>query len=269
MHRLLQTRKSTQLGLLVGAVLLLLTAALSQVHWLSLLNLSGLALVVGGTLAATLVARPLPQVLRVLRSVPALMHDQPLRIDTDIEQLLEVAHWHRAGRMGPAEQAAEKVSHPVLRDGAQMVLDREPLEHVVKTLQWRIAALRNQEGGDAHILRTMATFAPAFGMLGTLFGLIQMLSDLGVTALPLLGATMSFALVTTLYGLVLANLLFKPLAMKAEQQAHHRALAMNVLLEGVVLLHQRRHPTVIREALQTYLAQPPAPAIAQPVARVA
>lgn len=255
MHRILYTGKSTQIGLLAGAVLLLAAAALYHTHWLALLNLPGLVLVVGGTFAATLVSRPLRDVVRVLRNIPALLHDQVPRIDADIEQLLEVAHWHRAGRIRPAEQAAEKSTHPIVRDGAQLVLDREPLEHVVKTLQWRIAALRSTQGADAQLLRTMATFAPAFGMLGTLFGLIQMLANLGSAGLPQLGATMSFALVTTLYGLVLSNLLFKPLAIKAEQQVQHRTLAMNVLLEGVVLLHQRRHPSVIRETLHTYLAQ--------------
>lgn len=269
MYRILHTGKSTQIGLLAGAALLVLAVSLSQTNWLALLNLPGLVLVVGGTFAATLVARPLRDVVRVLRSIPALTHDHALRIDADIEQLLEVAHWHRAGRIGPAEQAAAKVAHPIVRDGAQLVLDREPLEHVVKTLQWRIAAMRNSESADAHILRTMATFAPAFGMLGTLFGLIQMLGNLGTAGLPQLGATMSFALITTLYGLVLANLLFKPLAIKAEQRVHNRTLAMNVLLEGVVLLHQRRHPSVIREALNTYIAQQQVSPGMPPLARVA
>lgn len=269
MHRILHTRKSTQLGLLFGALLLALIVTLSHTHWLTLLNLPGLALVLGGTVAATVVARPLREVVQVLKSVPTLMHDQAIALDADVEQLLEVAHWHRAGRISAAEQAAEQVAHPIVRDGAQMVLDREPLEHVVKTLQWRIAALHNQERGDAQLLRSMAMFAPAFGMLGTLFGLIQMLSNLGTAALPQLGATMSFALITTLYGLVLANLLLKPLAIKAEQRAQHKTVAMNVLLEGIVLLHQRRHPTVIRETLAAYLDRRQPGPLPQSLARAA
>lgn len=269
MHRFLHTHKSTQVGLIAGVLLLAIAAALSHTGGLALLNLPGLALVLGGTLTATMVARPLHEVVRVFKSIPTLTYDDPVRIDTDMEQLLEVAHWHRAGRIGAAEQAAEKVAHPIVRDGAQLVLDREPLEHVVKTLQWRIAGMRSRDSGDAQILRTMAMFAPAFGMLGTLFGLIQMLNTLGSAALPQLGATMSFALVTTLYGLVLANLLFKPLAIKAEQRIQQRTLAMNVLLEGIVLLHQRRHPSVIREALTTYLAQQQTGASSQPLARAA
>ena len=66
---------------------------------------------------------------------------------------------------------------------------------------------------------------------------------------------MSFALITTLYGLVLANVIFKPLAMKMERRIQHRILSMNFILEGVVLLHQRRHPMVIKETLEIYLSQ--------------
>ncbi len=269
MHRILHTPKSTQFGLIAGVAMLSLTAALSHAGWLTLLNFPGLALVLGGTLAATMMARPLHEVVAVFKSMPKLGHDEAVRIDPDMEQLLEVAHWYRAGRIGAAEQAAAKVAHPIVRDGAQLVLDREPVEHVIKTLQWRIAGMRSKDHGEAQILRTMAMFAPAFGMLGTLFGLIQMLNNLGNAALPQLGAAMSFALITTLYGLVLANLLFKPLAIKAEQRIQQRTLAMNVLLEGIVLLHQRRHPSVIREALTTYMAQQQAGAGLQPVARAA
>ena len=265
MYRLLRTPKSTPIGLAAGVAMLLLMAAFSHTGWLTLLNLPGLILVVGGTLAATMIARPLPEVLEVFKSMPKLAHDETAQIDPEMEQLLEVAHWYRAGRIGAAEQAVSKVVHPLVRDGAQLVLDREPLEHVIKTLQWRIAGMRSKDSGEAQILRTMAMFAPAFGMLGTLFGLIQMLNHLGNAALPQLGASMSFALITTLYGLVLANLLFKPLAIKAEQRIQKRTLAMNVLLEGIVLLHQRRHPSVIRDALTTYMAQQQAGAGVQAV----
>ena len=66
---------------------------------------------------------------------------------------------------------------------------------------------------------------------------------------------MSFALITTLYGLVLANMIFKPLAMKMDRRAQHEITSMNFILEGIMLLHQRRHPTIIKEALTMYMLQ--------------
>jgi chemotaxis protein MotA len=255
MHRMTATRKSTLIGLLGGLMILAVTATVSHEHLATLFNLPGLLMVLGGTLAATLVSRPAGDVVRVLKSLRTLLHDHDVSIDDELNQLLNVAHWHRAGNITAAEQAVDQVGDPLLRTGAQLVIDREPLDDIVKVMQWRVAAVRSKEQGDAHILRTLATFAPAFGMLGTLFGLIQMLGNLGQAALPVIGQTMSFALITTLYGLVLANMVFKPLAIKMEQRIQHRVMVMNMIVEGIVLLYQRRHPMVIREALTTYVLQ--------------
>jgi len=251
----IDTRKSTLLGLLGSVSILVATAYIAHQGFMALFNLPGLLLVLGGTLAATLVSRPLRDVIKVLKALPRMMHDEQIQINTEIPHLLDIAYWYRAGNILAAEQAIDKVNNPLLRIGAQLVLDQEPIHDVIKVLQWRIAGIRDQEQSQAHILRIMATFAPAFGMLGTLFGLVQMLHGLGQESLSQIGVTMSFALITTLYGLVLANVIFKPLAMKMERRIQHRIMGMNFLLEGVVLLHQRRHPIVIKESLEMYLGQ--------------
>lgn len=248
-------RNSTVIGLLGGALTLIVAALVSHQRLSALCNVAGLILVVGGTLTATLVSRPLHDVLRVFRSLRTLMHDRDLNVDRQLAQLLEVAQWRRAGNIAAAERAIERMGDPLLRTGVQLVVDREPIDDVVKVMQWRVDGERARGQRDAQILRTMAAFAPAFGMLGTLFSLIHLLDGLGHADLATLGVTMSFALTTTLYGLILANMVFKPLAIKMERRVHHRILLMNMIVEGVILLHQRRHPEVIREALASYMLQ--------------
>jgi len=255
MKRLMNTRLSTLIGLLGGGAVLTLSALLAHQGLMAMLNLPGLLMVVGGTIMATLVSRPLREVSGAFKGLRRLMRDQTLNVENEIHQLLHIAQWYRLGNLYAAEQAVAQVENPLLRTGAQLVLDQEPIHDIVKTLQWRIAGVRAKEQGDAAILRTMATFAPAFGMLGTLFGLMQMLNTLGNAGLASIGASMSFALITTLYGLVLANMVFKPLAMKMERHVQQQIMAMNFILEGIMLLHQRRHPMIIREALEMYLVQ--------------
>lgn len=249
MKQIAETKKSTLIGLVGGAFILVSTALLYRDRVEDFINLPGLVMVVGGTLAATLVSRPVRDVLGVLKSLRRSIHDEPVGIEREISHLADISHWYRSGNVRAAEAAVHRVDHPLLRTGAQLVIDREPIDDVVKVLQWRIAGMRAKGLGDAQILRTLATFAPAFGMLGTLFGLIQMLGSVGHATLADIGSAMSFALTTTLYGLVLANMIFKPLAMKLERRIQHRVAAMNMILEGVVLLHERRHPMHIREAL--------------------
>lgn len=257
MKRLIETRKSTLIGLLGGIMVLMASTLIAHQDIAALFNLPGLIMVLGGTLMATFVSRPVKEVIAAFRALRKLIHDDNPQIDAEneIRQLLNIAHWYRLGNIITAEQELARVHNPLLRAGAQLVLDQEPIHDVVKTLQWHIAGVRAREQSHANIMRTMATFSPAFGMLGTLFGLMQMLNTLGTAGLAEIGASMSFALLTTLYGLILANMIFKPLAMKMERHAQHQTTGMNFILEGIMLLHQRRHPMIIKEALNNYIMQ--------------
>ncbi|MEO6697567.1 MAG: MotA/TolQ/ExbB proton channel family protein, partial [Gammaproteobacteria bacterium] len=86
------------------------------------------------------------------------------------------------------------------------------------------------------------------------FGLVHMLSGLGHSGLQEIGATMAFAMTTTLYGILAANLVLKPLASKMERRTQQRLMRMAMLLEGVLLFYDKRHPVLIRESLDAYLA---------------
>lgn len=101
------------------------------------------------------------------------------------------------------------------------------------------------------MFRMLASFSPAFGMLGTLVGLIGMLGSLGSGDLNMIGRNMSIALITTVYGLMLANMAFKPIAIKLEQRTAQRVAMMNVLLEGVILMRMGRGPATIADQMQT------------------
>jgi len=253
--RLNTVNRSTLIGLAAGGliVLAMLLAAPSQIGLF--LNIPGLLVVVGGTLAATVVSRPIADVVRVLRGLPDLAHDVPLTVDQEIDQLQRVAEYYRHGYVRAAEQELERVGNPFLRTGMQLVIDRGPVPELVKVLQWRIAGLRAREQADAQIVRTMATLTPAFGMVGTLFGLVHMLSGLGAAGLPQIGSSMAFAMSSTLYGILLANLILKPLAIKMERRTQQRLVLLQLLQEGILMLYEKCHPTIIREALEAYLAQ--------------
>ncbi|MCU0970788.1 MAG: MotA/TolQ/ExbB proton channel family protein [Gammaproteobacteria bacterium] len=251
--RLDTARQSTVIGLASGGliVLAMLLIAPSQIGLF--INIPGLLVVVGGTLAATVVSRPVADVVRVLRGLPELATDVPVTAHHEIDQLQRVAEYYRHGYVRAAEQELERVTNPFLRTGMQLVIDRGPVQDLVKLLQWRIAGLRAREQSDAQIVRTMATLTPAFGMVGTLFGLVHMLSGLGASGLSEIGGSMAFAMSSTLYGILLANLVLKPLAIKMERRTQQRLVMLQMLQEGILMLYEKSHPTLIREALEAYL----------------
>jgi len=258
--------KSTVIGLAAGGLIVVVMLLLAPSQIGLFLNVPGLLIVVGGTFAATLVSRPFADVVRVLRSLPDLARDEPQSVDEEIGQIQRVAEYYRHGYVRAAEEELQGVGNPFLRAGMQLVIDRGPVQDLVKVLQWRIAGLRAREQADAQIIRTMATLTPAFGMVGTLFGLVHMLSGLGGSGLSEVGASMAFAMSSTLYGILLANLLLKPLAIKMERRTQQRLVLLQMLQEGILMLYEKRHPTLIREALEAYLAhqQDAAPDSARP-----
>ena len=247
-------KESAALGVLSGLGLVIGMVLLSPEQAMAFFNLPGLVLVAGGTLAATLVSRPAGEVLRVVRRVPSLIREGELGSDAHVGALMRTADWLRRGNIRAAEKEVQTVPDSFLRTGLQLVLDRTPKSELVRLMRWRIAGVQGRDAEDAATLRTMGAFAPAFGMLGTLFGLVHMLYGLGGGALGELGVTMGFALVSTLYGIVAANLLFKPLALKLERRVQREHFRLSVALEGLLMLYERRNPALIRETLENLIS---------------
>lgn len=241
---------STLLGVLgAGAliyVVLATTAETLNFFW----NPVGMLIVVGGTLAATLIAFRTQQLPIILRAVGVIFREER-PVDKDVQALIRVARAYMQRNLQATEREIKTVESPFLRLGLQLVADNTPVDDILNVLSWRIQKLVEKETGEAKLFRTMATFAPAFGMLGTLVGLVGMLSDLGTGDLAVIGQNMALALITTIYGVVLANLLFRPIAIKLEQRTVQRVARMNLLLEGVLLLRLGRGPSTIEDALMT------------------
>src|SRR3546814_16016061 len=107
------------------------------------------------------------------------------------------------------ENALENVSNPFLKTGVQLVIDMTPEQDIVDLLQWRISRLRAKERAEAQLFRTMAGFAPALGMVGTLVGLVTLLFLLGDGDLNHIGQQNALALMTTFYGILFSIITLK------------------------------------------------------------
>ena len=248
--------QSTTLGLGGGLLLILGMILLAPEHMGAFFNIPGLIVVLGGTLAATLVSRPFKEVTRVLRQIPMLLEDQRPNAEAEIQQLLNFADLYRRGALRQAEEQLQATSHPILQTGLRHIVDGGGRDELIKLVRYRVHAQRQRAESDVNILRTMSVFAPAFGMLGTLFGLIHMLNGLGTSGIAEIGTAMAFAMITTLYGIVAANLFLKPLAMKLERRQQQEFAVNHMLSEGLLLVHERRHPSLILDTLEVFGSQP-------------
>ena len=245
---------ATVLGILGAAALIVGAAVLTTDDATALWNPAGIGIVLGGTLASVLVAFPLREVLRVTRVFLIVLRNEKLLHRNRREGTgAGVPRRHPVRFDGdPGEGAADgKQPIPANRASVRHRLVPAPRTSPMFSTSASPSCWRGKQS-EANMFRAMASFAPAFGMVGTLLGLVNMLGDLD-QELAVLGANMAVAMMTTLYGIIAANVLFKPIAIKLEHRTQQRVETMNMVLEGVILMSQRRSAGSIRETMKTYM----------------
>lgn len=235
--------------LLLGAVLFLA----AEDPWL-FVDWPGLAIVFGGTFAATFLSYPLAEVIRIFGLIGTVFRNERIYSQDDIEELVKMSRLWIQGDLQAVEREMQKLNNPFLRTGVQLVIDRTPEEDILDLLQWRISRLKAREHAEAQLFRAMASYAPAFGMLGTLVGLINLMFLLGGGDVRAIGAQLAVALMTTFYGVLLANLVFKPVAVKLERRTEQRVVLMNMIMQGISMMCARRSPVLMRETLNSFMA---------------
>ncbi len=219
------------------------------------LNLPSLILVFGGTVVATFISYPFKTIKRAFAEAWVMMKSdqQQNNIQERIRHYSEAVSTLKQGALQEAEQKIATIDSPYLEMAAQMLIDNNSIDDISKVLNWRLERKRSSDQNNAMVFRTMAGYAPAFGMLGTLIGLVNMLDVMDAGDFASIGPNMAVALITTFYGVLLANMVFKPLALKLEQRSSEDVVMLSVAKEAVTLLSQGKPPAYTRELLNKYL----------------
>ncbi|MAB83500.1 MAG: motility protein A [Phycisphaerae bacterium] len=242
---------STLVGLIIGSVcvgiaLLLGGSIVAYVDPISML------IVIGGASAATLTSVPLARFLTLHRiSFKTLMN----RIKTPREQvgeLVELAEVARRDGILAMEQRMQEIKDPFLLRGIQLAVDGVDPDAIEETLQIELDNLIERHEAGRNMFEQMGKYAPAFGMIGTLIGLVAMLSNMEDPSA--IGAGMAAALLTTLYGALLANLVFLPLADKLENRTYEESLSKQMIIQGIKKIQLGDNPRNVEMNLRTFLA---------------
>ncbi len=214
-------------------------------------------IVLGGTLAATSVAFPLKEVLRIFTILRAIFKGGKEDLGPLVDEIVEMG---TVARKGPKdlENALDQVSNFFLKDGLQMVVDGYSVEEIRDILGTRVEYREEREMTEANLFKAMGKFSPAFGIIGTLIGLVFMLKGMsaeggGADMAGAIGSGMATALITTFYGALLANLFFLPMAEKLLTQISSKSTQQNMITEGVCLLQMKKHPLIVREKINSFI----------------
>ena len=215
-------------------------------------NIPAVMITVGGMVSATLIHFSLGQVLRIFSIAKKALFDQLPTEQELIQQLVNYAAINRRDGALALEQQLQHVRDPFLIKGMQMVIDGQNEEVVEKQLVLEVQYLQERHQNGKKVLEFMGASAPAFGMIGTLIGLVQMLRNLEDPSG--IGVGMATALITTFYGALLANLVFLPLAGKLGLRSKGELLQKEMLIEGLLAVLRGEGPTVVRERMQAFVS---------------
>ena len=241
---------ATVLGLLVGVIVVSLAVA-TDASLTIFLNLPGFMIVIGGTFAATLIKFPISTCVSALvEGSKAVFVDRKEDSARLVAQANELAALSRKDGLLSLEK--QPIRNAFMRKGIRMCVDDNPPEFIHKVLTTEIIQSIHRAEMSERISRTIGESAPAFGLIGTLVGLVQMLSHLSDPAS--IGPAMAVALLTTLYGALIASLIAIPMADKLKTKALQARNNCALIIDSVLSIQKGENPRIMRELLDVYIA---------------
>lgn len=239
---------ATLLGL-IGAMGILLVAIFTGGEFGMFVNVPSLLIVVGGTVGAVMMKFTIGQFLGAFKVAMRAFIFKMDRPEDLIAQTVEMAHEARKGGLLALE--GRETNNDFLAKGIQMMVDGHEPEVVRQTLMNDLNAAVDRHDLGKSIFKSIGDSAPAMGMIGTLIGLVQMLSNMSDPAS--IGPAMAVALLTTLYGAVIANVVALPIADKLGLRANEERMVKAMIIDSLQGIQEGRNPRVIEEILKTYL----------------
>jgi len=243
---------ATIVGVLLG-FLVVIGAIVAGGGWQTFVHIPSMALTMGGMLCATLIHFSLPQFLGIFSVIKKTIISKIPSQSELIQKMVNFAAINRRDGALALEQEISKVDDLFFIKGLQMLVDGQDSEAIRELLSLEIQNLQDRHATGKKILEFMGAAAPAFGMIGTLIGLVQMLRNL--PSPDQIGAGMAVALLTTFYGAFSANLIFIPLAGKLGIYSKAEATAMEMTVEGICAIAGGDNPTTVREKMYVFVSQ--------------
>ncbi len=246
---------SSMIGWIIGFAVIVYGIGMDQIG--NFMDGPSALIVVGGTLCAVVASFPFQQLKNVGAHLKMLFQGKRFNPDSTIEKLVELAQAARKEGLLSLEERAGEMEDPFFKKSLLLIVDAMDEEKVRAMLEDEVACMEARHDAGAGIYEKASAYAPAFGMIGTLVGLINMLKELNLDqgASSELGQQMSIALVTTFYGCVMANLIFMPIAKKLRIRNEEEVLYRQIIIEGVLGIQAGDNPKVLRERLVSYLRQ--------------
>lgn len=242
---------ATLIGMVGGALLVIFGIGLDKLggFW----DTSSVLIVVGGTIAAAFTSNSMEDIKKIPKLMGIAFHKTEYDMQAMIAKIIELANIARKDGLLALDNKSNEIEDEFLKKGVMLVVDGTDPDLIKNIMETEIMCMEDRHNANAGILYNMSSSAPAFGMIGTLIGLINMLANLSDSST--LGPAMSVALVTTFYGSLIANWLFTPLANKLKAFTAVEVQYDALILEGLLSINAGENPRLIEEKLHSFLSK--------------
>ena len=245
---------SAIISLFLGVLVTVIGVYLTTDNVLMFVDGTSLFIVIGGTLAAASISVRIPKMIVLLKIFfHRMLKGQTVNYPEVIKELIHLNFAYNAKKDLNVEK--ESFKDPFIKECIELYLDElVDDKHFLKILKDRVKAMHKSIMIDINRLKNIGKYPPAFGMMGTTMGMVVLLSNLGgKDAMKTMGPAMAVCLITTLYGVIIANVLIVPVSENIDDSAQELDLKHKIIVEGMRLILQNTAPAIIAEELNSYL----------------
>lgn len=239
------------IGLFIGLFAIIGAICMESGSITSIFQLPSLLIVIGGTSGAIFLNFPLESIISAFKSTKKVFYNEKENYQEILDQIIGLANISRHGGMLALQEMVDSIHHDFLKRGIQLTIDITNPQLLHEILLKEIS-LDEEEGIlNARIFEAMGGFAPTFGIIGAVLGLIQVMSNLKDPTH--LGQGIALSFVATFYGVGLANMLFLPIAGKLKMRLREEIVLKEMIVQGLISIHYGENPALIEEKLITFL----------------
>jgi len=238
----------TGMALIIGIMVFALTV-LRDIGTSMIFNFDAFMIVVGGTAMAMLIGFPVQRLRHAFNDIMATFTEQKSREEV-IRDILDIARMYRRTDVRSIENRLNAVDDHFLRMGVNLLINNHTNEEIRGTMEREMMLKVINSNFSQNAIKTIARLTPSFGLAGTVISLIKMFRHLD--SIELIAPMMAVALMSTFYGVIIANLFMMPLNAKVRERAILSEASMHLTIEGIMLIKKMEHPLRIEEKLGGY-----------------
>ncbi|HOW28710.1 MAG TPA: motility protein A [Elusimicrobiota bacterium] len=246
----------TFLGFFFGMVLIIMGIAQEGSHYsmgpiFAFFDIPSILITFGGSIASTLINYPLTQVAKTFTVAKKVFAEPDEDTSSLVGQFVSLSQKAKRDGFLALESDVRALDNDFMKRAVQLVIDGQDAEFIRQTLETEITFISERHKIGQEIFNAMSNYFPAFGMIGTIIGLVKMLRVMEDPTQ--IAAGMAVALLTTFYGLVVGYLICLPIAGKLKRRSETELVIKEIIIRGVLLLQTGTTPSLVEANLQAYL----------------